>query len=157
MRHNARPLSGFFFARFHADPLAFADQAEIYTAPIEVNPAHLHPYTGAHSIADTGSFASEFLAGLIKAVILAAKLGDVHQALDIHGIQSHEDAKAGHRAHHAAVLFAKVFAHVFAFEPGLHITACLVGPALIRAAVHTGCLPGLHVSAGLLWFLTGLV
>ncbi len=57
-------------------------------------------------MADAGAFATQLLARLVVAEILAAQLGDVHQPLDVQVFQRHEQAKAGHGADHATKLLA---------------------------------------------------
>ena len=85
---------------------------------------------------------------LVEAEVLAAELGDVHQALDVQAVERDEEAEAGDRADRAAVLLAEVLAHVAALEPGLDVARGLVGAALVGAAMRAGDLPGLELAAG---------
>ena len=64
--------------------LAFAHQAEVDLAAVEVDAADLHPHPRADGIADAGALAAQFLPRLVELEVFAAQLGDVHQALDVH-------------------------------------------------------------------------
>ena len=64
--------------------LAFAHQAEVDLAAIQVDAADLHAHARADGIADAGALAAQFLARLVELEVLAAELGDVDQAFDVH-------------------------------------------------------------------------
>ena len=128
--------------------LALADHAEIDLAAVEVDPADLHPDPAADDVAHAGALAAQLLLDLVEAEVLAAELGDVHQALDVEAVEGDEQAEAGDRADRAAVLLAEVLAHVAALEPGLDVARGLVGTALVGAAMRAGDFPGLELAAG---------
>ncbi|MCY1370899.1 hypothetical protein D9M69_580160 [compost metagenome] len=127
---------------------AFAHEAEVDLATIEVDAAHLHPHPRADGVADAGALAAQLLAHLVELEVFAAKLSDVDQALDVHRIERDEDAEGGGRGDHTAILLAEVLAHVLALEPGLDVAAGLVGAALVGAAMQAGGFPGQHFLAG---------
>src|SRR5690606_12993292 len=91
--------------------LAFAHHAEVDLAGIEIHPTDLHAHAGTDAVAHATALTAQFLARFVKAVVLAAKFGDVDQALDIQAIQLHEQAEARGRADGAAVLLAQPLAH----------------------------------------------
>ena len=67
----------------------------------------------------------------------------MNQAFHVHRVQCHEDTKTGHGADDPTILFPQVFAHVFALEPSFNVTARLVSPPFIGAAMHPRSLPSL--------------
>ena len=101
----------------------------------------------ADDVAHAGALAAQLLAHLVEAVVLAAELGDVHQAFDVQAVERDEQAEARDRADRAAELLAEVLAHVAALEPGLDVARGLVGAALVGAAVRAGGLPLLELAA----------
>jgi hypothetical protein len=86
--------------------LTLAHETKVDAAPVQIDAADLHTQARAYAIAYARALAAQFLACLVEAEILAAKLGDVHQPLDVQGVERDEDAKARDRADHAAELLA---------------------------------------------------
>ena len=127
---------------------AWGDEAKVDLAPIQIDPADLDLHPGAGGEAHAGAFAAQLLAHLVEAVVLAAQLGDVNQPFNIERIEQHEQAEAGHRADRARKFFAKVLAHVAAFEPRFHIARGLVGTALVGAAMRADDIPALGLGGG---------
>lgn len=98
-------------------------------------------HTGTECIPDARALATQFLPRLVELEVLATQLGDVNQSLNIHGIERDEQAETRDRRHHTTVLLAQVLTHVFAFQPGFHVPAGLIGTPLVGTAVQACRLP----------------
>ena len=127
--------------------LVLAHQSEVDLASIQVHTADLHTHARADGIANASALTTQLLSGLVELEVFATQLRDVYQAFDVHRVQGHENAEAGGCADHAAVFLTQMLAHVLAFEPGFHVTAGLIGAALIGTAVQACSLPRLDFPA----------
>ena len=135
------------FKATNAQHFIAPNQSEIDASAIQIHTADLHLHPRANGISDTGAFAAQLLTRFVKAVVLATKFGDVHQAFHVHRIQGDKNTKRCGGSDHARKLLAQVFAHVLALEPSLYISAGFVRSALIGAAMQTRCLPRQQFSA----------
>ena len=119
-------------------------EPEVDATPIEIDPDDLNLDPCTEREPHAGALAAQLLTCLVESEIVASEFSDVHQTLDIHGIERDEQTESRHRADRAAEFLAQELAHVLALEPRLDITACLVGAAFIGTAMQARSLPGLH-------------
>ncbi|KCB33243.1 hypothetical protein L543_1089 [Bordetella hinzii L60] len=109
---------------FVARPL---DQPELDAARLQVHARNLHLHLVGQPVAHARALAAQFVQRIIELEILAAQLRDVHQALDMQGVQRHENTETGHAGDGAAEILADPLLDEPALEPGLDIARGLVG------------------------------
>ena len=125
-----------------------AYQAKFDAAAIQIDAADLYSYPGTNLVAYAGALTAQFLACFIKAEIVAAEFGDMHQTFDIECIERDKDAKGRGGGDGAGVFLAQMVAHELALEPGFHIAAGFVSAALVSAAMQASGFPGLYGGRG---------
>ena len=110
-------------------------QDKIDLAGLEVDAHQLHRHAVGEAVALAGALAEELVARGVELEVVAAELGDVHQAVDEVVVERDEKAErhdAGDAAREGA---ADVVAHVVALEPVLDVAARVVGAPLGLGAV----------------------
>src|SRR6185503_7569030 len=103
---------------------------EVHAAGLEIDPDNAHADAVGEAIPLLGAVAGELVAGRVEVEVVAAELGDVHQALDVETVERHEQAEPGHRGDRAVELLADAVLHVVGLEPGVDLARRVVGAAL---------------------------
>src|SRR5688572_7040688 len=114
---------------------------EVDLAGFQVDAHQLDGHAVGEAPALAGTLAEELVARGVELEVVAAELGDVHQAVDevvVEGDEQAERRDAGDAAGEGA---ADVVAHVIALEPVLDVAAGVVGAPLGVGAVAAERLP----------------
>src|SRR5688572_15526366 len=94
---------------------------EVHLARLDVDAHQLHAHAIGEAIALLGAVAEQHVARRVELEVVAAELGDVHQAVDEVLVERDEEAERGDAGDSAAEGLADVVAHVEALEPGLDV------------------------------------
>ena len=116
-------------------------EREIDLRALEVDARDLHADAAGELEHAAAALADQRVAHGVEVEIVAAELGDVHEAVDVEAVERHEQAEARDAADRAGERLADLVLHEVALEPVLDVARRVVGAPLGQRAVHAELAP----------------